>query len=317
MANSVTFDIRAIISGYESSLAELKNRLSHLDVGKGLGKQLSDEFKVASKEYESLMSKATGQISSSHQLDNLFSRVETLGNMLKEMEAMTQSLTLDNLDLSKLGKEFSDLQSKIKNSELSYDSKLNEGIISAVKDSEKLAEVLKSLGVDMSKVTDNADFGKVLSSGIKEAQKELSKLNKDLKSKDSTIARKEALRESLTNNKYNSLETNESLKNELAGKMKVISDFQNEVETNLAKFFESNNNAEGFDKGIVERLFKGMDSSNVKERLTAFYNEINAAFKGQTINRTDVWKNIFGLDEQKKLLKMKFKIFVLNYLIVS
>ena len=171
MAASIVVDIKAQITGYQEQIAKIQQALSKIKIDSSLGKELTKELENAQKMLNNLGKNTNIRLSSESGIDQLTDKLENAGEKIRDITQLMGQVKFEDLDVSKLGPEFTDILKKVQELQAALDQGMGDGIQKAINDSETLKKTFTDLGADITRIS--ADSGlELLNTALKGAQEE-------------------------------------------------------------------------------------------------------------------------------------------------
>lgn len=165
---SVEIQVKATIGGYQSSLDKMKKAFESINPGDAFGQSIKKAIQTAQTAITGL--KESYQVKSSSGVDQVFNHIEDVAKSILHVNDLLQQTSAPNINLSALGEEVQQLVLQATNLKNSLDVSMSDGIRDAVGASSELSEVFKSLGVNVTTMTEQQGF-KALEKGMKDAAK--------------------------------------------------------------------------------------------------------------------------------------------------
>lgn len=165
MATSgIVVDIKAQITGYQEQVNKLQAALDKVKIGSGIGKELSQELNNIQRLINELNKHANIRITSDSGLNSLTDKLVNVATKIQEIGEGMQSLTVGDLDFSKLDKGAQDTLKEIQALRAELNSNMTEGLQqklqSAIEHGSRLGRVLQRVNADIKSL--DAEGGKQL-----------------------------------------------------------------------------------------------------------------------------------------------------------
>ena len=113
MAQGITFDINARVTGYEASLEQMKRAFSKLDPGSEIGQKLGKAIKAVDDQMKGLQKNLSPRATSHTQLDGIVEKVNKVGDSILNVAALMQTITSSDLNFDQFGDEIQKLRQQI------------------------------------------------------------------------------------------------------------------------------------------------------------------------------------------------------------
>lgn len=294
MAQSITVDIRAQVSGYEASLKQFQQACDKLNPGSGLQKNVKTALDAAEKQLNGLYKNLTPQASSDTQIDRIVEKTNQVGESLRYAADLMKNLTFQDLDISKADSELGKFQQEIVN----LNNELHTLIDTGLQDFLNKSVEIKNVFSDVLKV-DTAGKGQdelfsALAEGAEKAKAKIQEVDAELE----RISKRQFTQE-------NKLEKEQSGPlASLAGKDQLTSQIEN-IKQEYTKSFETLRNqlAENLKnklgessklqpKELLDNFFGGLTPENIRQKIYELYNSLNDA--GIYNKKRDFYNEIFG-----------------------
>ena len=291
MAN-ITVDIQARVTGYQKSLSDLQSQIQKLDPGASISKNVTKAFEQASNEVKGLSKNMFPKASSDTQIDSIIEKTNRAGEAIQNVVRLLQQVTVNDLNFGNFGTEIDSFRSQIAALEQDLNTKLNQGLLSAVQGSQQLKDVFAGLGTDLSKADANTLF-QDLSKGAQDAAGEVKKAQAEV---DAIEKKLNDTQLSLNKNKSSILATQEGRMN-LDTEIKGISDSYNNIFDSLRNTMEKGLSSalkgQNIDtKGMLDTFFKDLTPENIKGRIQNLFSQLSGSFNGAR----EFYKAVFGAD---------------------
>ena len=291
MAN-ITVDIQARVTGYQKSLSDLQSQIQKLDPGASISKNVTKAFEQASNEVKGLSKNMFPKASSDTQIDAIVEKANHAGEAIQNVVRLLQQVTVNDLNFGNFGTEIDSFRSQIAALEQDLNTKLNQGLLSAVQGSQQLKDVFAGLGTDLSKADANTLF-QDLSKGAQDAAGEVKKAQAEV---DAIEKKLNDTQLSLNKNKQSILATQEGRMN-LDTEIKGISDSYNNIFDSLRNTMEKGLSSalkgQNIDtKGMLDTFFKDLTPENIKGRIQNLFSQLSGSFNGAR----EFYKAVFGAD---------------------
>ena len=309
MAASIVVDIKAQITGYQEQITKIQSALDKLKIGSGIGKELSQELERVQRLVNELNRNTNIRITSDGGIDKLTDKLTRVGEYIDNIGTKMQTLTVGDLDFSKLDKEAQDTLREIEQLNAALNSKMTSGLQeklqSAVDHGSRLGRVLQRVQADI-KNLDEESTSQLLAQAFEDANtkahetaKEIKDLRKEVKQYESDIGKLESSTLKDTNfNRQGYLEKLQNAKG--VGKDKTFLDSTTggaydkllsswEQQLNAINF--SAENAKSVIKDFFDTLRNTSDIDEAKQTLEDFkklYDELGG--KGQKKQFNSIFK---------------------------
>lgn len=302
MSQGITFDIRARVTGYEDSLAQMKRAFEKIEPGSEIGKKLSKAISEAEDRLKGLNKNLTPHATSNTQLDSIIEKTNATGEALQRVAQLMQSVNGKDLKLSAMGGEVDSLLKQIQALEsqisTSIDSGLRVSLQQAQGDAQNLKAIFESLGVNLDTITQASGLS-ALNEGLRAAQQEaskaetaLDKINEKLVKQQTDFSRKYD-NNPLAKQGFNQDDFTARLL-AITGPEKILNPERiQELQSRLLEVV-SNTDLKGKDnlaQRMLENLFQNVNPTNLKNELNDFVAQFAKEFN---IAKTSIQTQIFG-----------------------
>lgn len=320
MAQGITFDLKARVTGYESSLAQLKRAFDKIDPGSEIGKKLSKAIQEAENQLKGLNKNLTPHATNHTQIDNIIEKTNNAGEAIQNVINLMNNLTGKDLNIGSLGTEITEVIKQIETLQSEMGSVLDNNFIGFLKspteEAERLRQVFLDLGFKIKDIS-NENALDILNKGLKEAQGEADKAAKALDQiNDKLKKQQDAYQNKYGNNPFANENFNET---DFATRLRAIKNPTEIIDTNKLEAIKqqmieglSNFDLKGKDDiaiNLLNNLFQGLTPDNIRQRLSVFTSAVSQEFKfskesirARLLNgRTDTQfvNALLGIDEQQ------------------
>ena len=307
MGQGITLDISARITGYQDSLNQLKSAIDKLDPGSRLARNLIDGLRIAQRQVQELSKNMTPRITSDNQLDKLTDKVNNTGEAIQRLALKLQSISTQDIKPEEFGEGLRVIQELI----ASLVSQINDEANSAMQDfilnSKELSDVFGKLGIDI-KGKDIGEIFTALSAKAKEAESDVKKTDKALKSAidryNDRQTRLKSLQESPLNNK-------EEIQNNLSAitdsYTKAFDEMKSRIVTGMSQFGVDQKTADA----AAATFLGGLTPENLQDKLEELRKVVEEELKKQKktvgarkgegdVSYSEIYSGLFDDKNQQK-----------------
>ena len=307
MGQGITLDISARITGYQDSLNQLKSAIDKLDPGSRLARNLIDGLRIAQRQVQELSKNMTPRITSDNQLDKLTDKVNNTGEAIQRLALKLQSISTQDIKPEEFGEGLRVIQELI----ASLVSQINDEANSAMQDfilnSKELNDVFSKLGIDI-KGKDIGEIFTALSAKAKEAESDVKKTDKALKSAidryNDRQTRLKSLQESPLNNK-------EEIQNNLSAitdsYTKAFDEMKSRIVTGMSQFGVDQKTADA----AAVTFLGGLTPENLEAKLEELRKVVEEELKKQKktvgarkgegdVSYSEIYSGLFDDKNQQK-----------------
>ena len=275
---SIVMDIRAQVSGYEQSLRKLQAEFAKVDPGSQIGKSLTRAIQTVETQLKALNKNLTPRVTSDSQIDNITDKVNILGETIQSISAKMRQVDVGDLNLSALGKEFTDLQQQIVALESELTGKFNAGIQDAIASSSQLQDVFTNiLKADPSTMTIDQMFD-AIQEGAKKTSKEVDQAQASLDKIQRNINKQQGIVDDKKTGLFGSYQSRDQLLEQARDFQNQYEDIFENVKGYIRKGFERLSTAISKEEQdeLIEQFFAGLTPENLKTKLEALFNRVAA-----------------------------------------
>ena len=110
---SIVVDIKAQITGYQEQVTKIQNALNKIKLDSGIGKELEKELERVQKMLDNMSKNTNVRINSDTGVEKLTDQLTTAGEKIHDITQLMGNVKFQDLDVSKLGSDFTDLLKKV------------------------------------------------------------------------------------------------------------------------------------------------------------------------------------------------------------
>lgn len=291
MAQGVTIDISARVTGYEQSLQQLRNALAKLNPGTEISNNITKALQTAESKVKTLSQNLTPKVTNDSQLDRLVTKVNSTGEAILNVSKLMKNITTDDVNFSAIGNEVGTLTQQIKALESELQSNVSRGFSDFINNSDELRQKLKGLDIDPKDMSIGQVF-EVLQKKAAEAATQTEQAAKRVSQAQQNLTKKE---NSLNALQKNPIYNKETIENELQGMSAVYTNALNNVKTQV----EQNLSSFGLDTGKQQKFLEAFTGGLSKDNLAQHIQELMASIRtelesaGKSMSANDVLTRLF------------------------
>ena len=290
MAQGISFDLKARVTGYESSLEQLKRAFDKIDPGSEIGKKLSKAIQDVENQLKGLNKNLTPHATNHTQIDNIVEKTNEAGEAIQNVINLMGNLTGRDLNIGSLGEEITKVIEQIETLQSEMGSVLNNNFVGFLKspteEAGKLRKVFLDLGFKIKDIS-NENALDILTKGLKEAQSEADKAAKAL----DQINEKLKKQQDAYQNKYgNNPFANENFsETDFATRLRAVKNPSEIIDSNKLEAIKqqmleglSNFDLKGKDDiavNLLNNLFQRLTPDNIRQKLNVFTSTLSQEFK--------------------------------------
>lgn len=290
MAQGITFDLKARVTGYESSLEQLKRAFDKIDPGSEIGKKLSKAIQDAENKLKGLNKNLNPKATNDNQIDSIIEKTNAAAEAIQNVAKLMQNVSGSDVDFSSFNNGIKELVQQLNGLQEELEGKISGGLKTLISDSNDLSEALKDLGINVEDkdrgqiFTELQDKAEEAAEKTKIAVEELQKAQNDLS--------KEQIK--LTNLESNPLNNRDAIKKDLSNLtseyIKAIEEIKNQVGNNLTSLLNG-------DSGKAEEIMNAFMNGLTPETLSAHLKTLKDTLQSELKNgmsAKDIYKALLG-----------------------
>ena len=212
MAQGITFDLKARVTGYESSLEQLKRAFDKIDPGSEIGKKLSKAIQDAENKLKGLNKNLNPKATNDNQIDSIIEKTNTAAEAIQNVAKLMQNVSGSDVDFSSFNNGIKELVQQLNGLQEELEGKISGGLKTLISDSNDLSEALKDLGINV----EDKDRGQIfteLQDKAEEAAEKTKVAVEELQRAQSDLSKEQV---KLTNLESNPLNNRDAIKKDLS-----------------------------------------------------------------------------------------------------
>lgn len=290
MAQGITFDLKARVTGYESSLAQLKRAFDKIDPGSEIGKKLSKAIQDAENKLKSLNKNLNPKATNDNQIDSIIEKTNTAAEAIQNVAKLMQNVSGSDVDFSSFNNGIKELVQQLNGLQEELEDKISGGLKSLISDSNDLSEALKDLGINV----EDKDRGQIfveLQNKAEEAAEKTKVAVEELQKAQNDLSKEQI---KLTNLESNPLNNRDAIKKDLSNLTseytKAIEEIKNQVGNNLTSLLQG-------DSGKAEEIMNAFMNGLTPETLSAHLKTLKDTLQSELKNgmsAKDIYKALLG-----------------------
>lgn len=294
MAQGITFDINARVTGYEASLEQMKRAFSKLDPGSEIGQKLGKAIKVVDDQIKGLQKNLSPRATSHTQLDGIVEKVNKVGDSILNVAALMQTITSSDLNFDQFGDEIQKLRQQIGALENELENKLSTGLQTFAEQSDTVKNVFDNILKIDTTGKGPAELFQSLSDGAKKAAADTRAAEKELDKLRNNRTEQESKLQDLSEGPLSSASNRNQLQDQVralkAEYDAVFSDLKTKLTKSLKDKLKDNSDVNADE--ILNNFFKGLTPENITKKIDEMY----AALKTDKIytRKADMYSDLFG-----------------------
>lgn len=290
MAQGVVVDVSTRITGYEQSLAHLRNALSKLDPGSSLARSLSKGLAAAESQIKSLGKNLTPKFTNDAQLDRFVDKFNNIGNIIQDVSQKMQNISAQDLNFEGADESIRQLITRLSELQAELESNINKGIQNTINSSQELSKVFNNLDIDI-KDKNPGEIFEALARKAEESAGKVDIASKELVKAQENLAKKQA---SLSKAESSPINNKEVLQNEL---QELTSSYTRALETIKQQVTGGLTAMLGADNPQLDKMatafLGGLTPENLRERLKTLKDSVTAELKNG-LTAKDIYTSLFG-----------------------
>lgn len=290
MARGVTVDISARITGYEQSLAQLRNAIARLDPGSALARSLNKGLAAAETQIRSLGKNLTPKFTNDAQLDRFVDKFNNVGNIIQDVSQKMQNVSNQDLAFEGADESIKQLIQRLNELQTELTNNVSKGIRDTISSSQELSKVFSELDIDIKDKNTGEIFTELSKKATESAQK-VEVASKNLEKAQENLAKKQLALSKAENNPINN---KEALQNDLqqltAAYTQAIEQIKSQVTTGLTSMLGADNPQ--LDK-IASAFLGGLTPENLRKRLKQLKDSVSNELKNGLTSK-EIYTKLFG-----------------------
>ena len=167
MAQGITVDVSARITGYEQSLKQLRTALNQIKPGEAVGQDLNRIFSDLENKIKQLSKNPLQKFTSDSQITDFTNKVQKIDELFQNIGERVGNLNFSQLDLSQSSDEIKALINEWNKLQEQLQTKQSTDFSELISNSKEARSAFKALGIDLKDVTSDNAVG-ILTDGLED-----------------------------------------------------------------------------------------------------------------------------------------------------